>query len=655
MKKLIIASIVFLLTTGCANYIYLDPKNDILAENFYKTEQDAFSAIMACYSNIQHVAYYGSSYFQVVEMASDDITTKNLTDAIDDFNWSATQDAGGEPQFRDLWRFMYEGVYRTNLVLENVSKTRRDKKSEIPFKSEVDRNAILGEAYFLRGLHYFNLAVLFGGAPILTETPQSASFPGPLYVKRSTRQEVFNQAVEDLKMATNLLPPTWSDINQGRITLHAANALLGKIYLHKACYIAATRESDFQSAKDYLFKVIDSKKFSLLTGPTAWKDIFEKEYHSESIFEITYSKYGNFGWTHDVGIASENQQRDLRFGVQGGISQGYGELIATQEWANSCEMGDPRIRQSLRFLYDNDFSGVGDDKTTKVTGKSYEAGMARDVKENRSNTIGEFFHVKKGVDNFGASGPGGAFGEMNYKMIRYSDVLLMYAEACLETGELTKATEYLNKVRERARGLSSQYLTIKRRLVMDDVPTPIVTFGGFIYDGQNIPNHLPKRPNASDATVMYAGFPNTVELDIPNNLVVGESSLKILSEFPYATLTENNEPLNYGVTNAESAFLNPELGLFPIRMFEDKKYGLRDAIVRERRVELAFEYHRFLDLRRWEALDEKDHPGSASIVFSLKNEPDNKKKYLNTIHNLCPIPQNQIDLSRETLTQNPGY
>lgn len=641
MKKIIAIALTVALSFGCANYIDLKPLNSIDADNYYKTQDHAFAAIMAAYSNLQNLHYYGKNYIEITEYSGDDITSKLATsNNLDNLNWQGIFSLPSDGNnFYRLWQFIYEGIFRTNMVLEKVSKIRRDKLPAIPFENEALREAILGEAYFMRGLHYFNLAIFFGDAPILTETPDNANFPGPMYKKRASRESVFQQAISDLNLAIAKLPTAWEANNKGRATSWAAKALLGKVYLHKACHISNNRDADFASSKSMLGDVIANGPFSLIQKN--WASIFssDNEYNSESVFEIGYAKFGFNGFFHDGGNAGENSARDLLFGSRVGGSPGFSELVATQDWVLRAEQGDPRVRQSLRFCWDDDFTRVDADGITKLSGLTYSPGLAKGVMEN-GNEIGAYFNVKKGVDNYEAGGLGGVFSSNNYRMIRFSDVLLMYAEAANETNDPSEAVAKLNMVRKRARGLATKYMSARIRKPMSTT----VPFRGVLYDGLIntltgllVEGHGPIRQSTSNPTNIvrsFDGFPGTTEVTFPDSL--NEINTRIVADYPYDTNSEFDDSYNY------------------IGRGNDK-LAIREALVYERRVELAFEYHRFMDMQRWQSLD-PTHPGAAEEVFKnpLKKDAD-KKAYIPSIHRLCPLPLREIDLSRGTLVQNPGY
>lgn len=618
--KLVILAIILVISSSCNKYLDMQNPSSIDAETFYNTEQDAFEATMAMYSNIQHLNYYGADYFKLTEYPSDDITTKLAVSALDNFSWSAVRGAADTDVLERFYKHLFEGIYRTNLVLEKVAVNRVDKKEKIPFKDEKDRNSILAEAYFLRGLHYFNAGCMFGGIPIITETPKEADLGGILYTKRSTRQQTFEQAIGDLKKSigegsdVNIkLPTEWSESFKGRATMDAGYALLGKIYLHAACYLQ--NPEYFNLAATYLKKVIDSNKgYSLLPK---YKDVFSaaNKHNKESIFEIGYGLIGENGFFHDGGNAGENTQRDLLFGVQKG-AQGFGELIATLNWVYECEYGDPRAREFVHFTWDT--LNVPDENGKPKT-IIYSSSQAETVKEVGINAPGSYFHVKKAVDGFQAGGPGGLFGINNWRLIRFADVLLMYAEALNESGKGAEAITYINKIRDRARNNAPRLNGVR---VFRDV--------------QII------RTARSNAKVgEWTGLFSETTITGTKHKVNSAMGLEIMADYPAMFGTNN-----FGFVDLSGT----------------SKENVREMIVRERRTELAFEYLRFLDMRRWEALD-PGHFGAAEKVFRSKSSDNSlaglggndNQPYNKSIHKLYPIPQIQIDLSQGTLVQNPGY
>jgi hypothetical protein len=579
MKRIFVLVIFALLLSSCGkDFLERQPLSDLTQNNFYKTEKDMEEAVLAVYSVLQGPRFYGFAYYQVMEMSSDDITTKLATDPHDDFQWSPIRGAAGTVIFEDLWALYYEGIYRANLVLNNIDK------SEITMSAS-SRASKKAQALFLRGVFYWHLATSFGKGPIYTKPVETTT---ELYNQERTRDELFKQATDDLKQAKADMPVFWDDANRGKATKYAVAAMLGKTYLHWACY--SKNKNRFDTAAIELREVVASGRYSLLKD---FEEIFsiKNENNKESIFEIQYADRASVlynGFYSDGNNAGEGTQRDLRFGIQvGGNQQGYSELIATQDWSLDLELGDPRIRQSLRFLWDT-LSGFGEANVERPN-VEYIPDMAKYVRQTSTHEVGQYYHVKKGVNGY--TGIGGIMhSPANWPMIRYADVLLMLAEAISEgSGVTSEAVGLLNQIRTRAKNMKT-------------------------------PPYISNAVKLNSRT--FVETINGANLLIPYVDGVGY----------YAIKGDNDEVVFSG----------------------ESRYDFRLALVRERRAELAFEYHRFVDMLRWEALDES-HPGAASLVFKSKSNPDDIKPYNNRIHSRLPIPQYQIDLSKGSLTQNPGY
>lgn len=585
MKKNIVFLFILVIAGSCGkDFLDRKPISDLTSDNFYQSPSDAKEAILAVYSVIQGQQFYGTAYMEFAEYAGDDATTKNNNNPLDDFNWSSAKDLGGEGTFNGLWIKIYEGIYRSNLVLEKIPKIEMNAN---------DKKIIIAEAYMFRGIYYWYLATLFGNAPIFTKP---ATLVEEIYGKQENQARLYKQSIDDMEIAVNDLPDSWDNANTGRLTKTAGQAFLGKAYLYAGCYDKANAATHFKGAASNLRKVVTSNRHKLLAN---FDQVFNlsNENNAESVFEIQYKDRGPLflGWYSDGGNANEGTRRDQLFGIQNQVTQnGFGEIIATQNWANSLEIGDPRIRQTLIFMWDSSLTGYEDGTFNKSPKKIiYQPSWSTQIKA-AGNISGEYYHVKKAVNGF--VGTGGALNSNNnWRLIRYSDVLLMLSEAILESeGVTAEAIGYLNQVRARAKASSGYNF-----LITNEVKKTNPSFVGTI-DGAAFLNPFPYFTGNLDGSNPFD--PNEVDIDL-----------------------------------TDGSYLS-----------------FRKAIVLERRAELAFEYHRFLDIVRWEALDD-NHPGAAFRVFKNKPNPSDKKLYIKGKHNLLPIPQTQIDLSKGNLVQNPGY
>lgn len=249
------------------------------------------------------------------------------------------------------------------------------------------------ELKFIRALAYFNLVRLFGGVPLITK--EVASVDDLYTYGRETVDNVYTQIIKDLQEADADLPPSYAGVDVGRVTKYAAKALLGEVYLTKKQYAQAVTK--FQ-------EVISASTYSLLPNYT---DIFRADNgnNAEVIFSIQYTKGG-------IGEGSPFANRFVppfsttTSGILVGQAIGYSQL--TPNLANSFDPADKR-------------------KTASVGSLTY-------------------YYTKKYLDVPSSDHD----ADNDWIVIRYADVLLMYAEALNETSSLSEAITNLNLVRARA-------------------------------------------------------------------------------------------------------------------------------------------------------------------------------------------------------------
>jgi hypothetical protein len=272
----------------------------------------------------------------------------------------------------------------------------------------------LGEARFLRGLYYFDLVRAFGGVPLVISTEP------PLSVPRATAAEIYAQVEQDLQFAIDNLPEksAYGSEDLGRATKGAARALLAKVHLFRG---------DFAAAETLALQVITSNLYDL---EPVFTDANGKngEHGVESVFEI-----GAVESESVVGNQYANTQ-----GVRGTPNRGWGFNRPSIDLRNAFEPGDPRRRGTIIELGDviDGITILGDASTPDVT-------------TDADGTIIEIESYNRKVWIPGLS-TDTQFGH-NRRLIRFSDVLLMAAEALNENNKPQDALIHLNRVRERAR------------------------------------------------------------------------------------------------------------------------------------------------------------------------------------------------------------
>ena len=337
------------------------------------------------------------------------------------------------------YRAQWQGIQRANLAIDEIPTTRIETEGDEAEKQAKYRDRYLGEAYFLRGYYYFRLARMFGGMPLIDYVIKSSN---QWAQTRSTMDETLNFAIKDFKRAENLLwkKDKYSDEELGRATKGAAQAMLLKANLYRADYLRnAGNETEaqkyFAEAAKWGKDVIKSSQYSLWPN---YLDNFRlaNENGRESVFEIQYteeatSDYGGEGYTRGTMTTILQRSRSSAFG-----EAGWGYNRPTQNLYNEYEAGDARRDETIL---------VPTDEQIETPAQEIYCG---DRMLNR----------KYAMYNDGANG--GIYklahatrSPKNNIQIRYADVLLMYAEACCESGDLPSAKTALKEVRDRA-GLS---------------------------------------------------------------------------------------------------------------------------------------------------------------------------------------------------------
>lgn len=337
------------------------------------------------------------------------------------------------------YRAQWQGIQRANLAIDEIPTTRIETEGDEAEKQAKYRDRYLGEAYFLRGFYYFRLARMFGGMPLIDYVIKSSN---QWAQTRSTMDETLNFAIVDFKRAENLLweKDKYSNEELGRATKGAAQAMLLKANLYRADYLRnAGNETEaqkyFAEAAKWGEKVIKSRQYSLWPN---YLDNFRlaNENGRESVFEIQYteeatSDYGGEGYTRGTMTTILQRSRSSAFG-----EAGWGYDRPTQNLYNEYEAGDARRDETILTPTDEQIETPAQEIYCGDRMLNRKYAMYND---GTNGGIYKLAHATR--------------SPKNNIQIRYADVLLMYAEACCESGDLPSAKTALKEVRDRA-GLS---------------------------------------------------------------------------------------------------------------------------------------------------------------------------------------------------------
>lgn len=423
-NRLAALALAALASTGCHDEFLTEVPSDFVApETFYRNQADAIAAVNAVYaafvntpSPLSSSDYVGRNFIMVAEYPTEVVTSRlsaaNERSLVDNYH---TQFTSTHPYLQGIWQAAYYGINRANSVIDrvpgvNMNETRRDQ--------------VVGEAKFLRALHYYWLAGLFGGVPLkLTETTSIEDPPLP----RATAADTWKQIEKDLTEAAAVLPVSWPGSDWGRATKGAALTLLGKAYLQSAATVPELSGNN-QKAADVLRQVtqlgyaLDANYASLFDG--------SNERSAEVIFSFQHVRVDGFGGRLSEWFAPRPEPAIYLPGPQ---NQFQGE----RPFFDSYAANDVRKAGTWLLSFNHPTSGL----ITWAWTSSPNI-----TQSSRYGSTGPV--PRKYLD---LNSPDGGAEEPDYMILRYADALLMLAEAINEvSGPTGEAYGYVNQVRRRA-------------------------------------------------------------------------------------------------------------------------------------------------------------------------------------------------------------
>lgn len=458
------------LTTSCEDQLDIEQKGVILPENFYQTDADAEAALVAAYEgfmcNVVGRNHDGNGpgiytpYKIITNMCGDDVlyASGNYGDhefsgMLNEFRYDAEAEV---PKF--MYTGLYHSVYTCNLVTDHFQKA-----ADTPVKKRC-----VAEARVLRAFDYFLLANLWDNPPFVDHCLERTDLPyncnkDPKH-PMDHKQLIEWVAKECEEAAADLDERKGTDDKDGavKVTKGFAWALAGKAYLFAA---------EYDKAKTALKKVIDSGKYALVPGDR-YMDNFhiEGDGNEEKVFEINFEyNAGKGSWDGMIQRSSwmESNAWNWRAGsfvksrspqsVYSGID-GWGGLGVPQWFGDEFHANDGdsyRFKATLKHIDDAVYKMEYADPALNAMSveekkNSKEVGINDPVQGLYDNSFWlAFKQVMRKADT-----DGNKYGDNirlnNYVVMRYAEVLLNYAEACLQTGDQAEAKRYINMIQERA-------------------------------------------------------------------------------------------------------------------------------------------------------------------------------------------------------------
>jgi len=407
IKKIVFVLVIFACTQCSNDFLDKTPLDTINTSNYPSNAEELITLVNGAYQPLQRPKLYNLRMWTSDIMAgnsivgagggSDGVETQDMS------NFVTTTDNAG---VLDIWRGPWPGILMSNIVLKVAPG--------LAINNTI-KNRSMGEAYFLRAHYYFILVRYFGDLPLIT-TPQSSD--DDLFPARVSKDLIYQQIIADLEKAAELLPNksayTGSDI--GRANKGAALGELAEVYL--------TLGNNWQKVVD-LTSQVESLGFNLNTN---YADNFNPstENSVESLFEVQYASNGGYGFWSDENQAS---WASPFMGPRGSnfVGGGFGWNQPTQEFIDSYEANDNRKDITVFYEGAPSFDGKAYNSSYSLTGYN----------------VRKFLVPLSAIPSYDNS-------PLNFPILRFSDVLLMKAEALNELGQTAQAEIPLNRVRNRA-------------------------------------------------------------------------------------------------------------------------------------------------------------------------------------------------------------
>ena len=407
---------VVVLMLAC-NKLVENPSGTITTSQFYKTSADAVAAVNAIYTTLNSdpandFPMYGRELNLMTDNASDNQNFSPSNTNPDVRAMSTVTYVSSNGRILKNWQQHFYGINRANIAIDGIATIPASAFTDPTLQARLTR-----EARFVRALLYFNLVRLFGAVPLVLHNPKSVDISS-MQVARAPVDSVYAQIISDLSDAVNL-PASYSGADLGRATSGAAHALLAKVYI--------TRR-DWTNAQTQLLQVLTAGTFSGATG------------------NYGYGLFPNYG---DAFAKATKNGIEHVFSVQ--YATNGGEAGAEQylsQSLNSFNPGTYPIDIPADSSVSQIFAATDTRKAVTFYTTVYNAATGQTVVFNNPYTP----YFNKFVDYSLSPLNNQVVSGINYPVIRYAEVLLLYAEVLneLNGGPTPDAYTAINLVRTRA-------------------------------------------------------------------------------------------------------------------------------------------------------------------------------------------------------------
>lgn len=421
--------------SSCKKFLDKFPTDNASPQVYFKDETGVNTALAGVYDVLGKSGTYGRTLYFELDMSDESfnaLTTQTVDLSLNNYDPS-------DEKVRNLWNFLYEGVNRANMFLANI-----DSKDLV--LDDEKRNVAKGEALFLRAYYYFMLVSNWGDVPVrLTPTAYNESVHYP----RTPAKTVYNLIIKDMEAAAKMVGSIKTYGHSGRITKSAVWGILARVNLKMAGepLLDRTRFEDARRWADSVMQTTNGHALNPDYSQVFINQCQDKYDIKESIWEVEFNK-----------LSTGGQEEEGSLGSITGIANGdrsmfsYGAVHATERYFRLFDTTDLRRDWSISPYSYITANGITTGKRPYTAAEIYNRYNAKWKRE---------FEIAF-PKSLGTT-------PINFPLLRYSDVLLMFAEAENEVnGPTAEAYDAINQVRKRAYGLLLP--TPPRPGVVSDLP-----------------------------------------------------------------------------------------------------------------------------------------------------------------------------------------
>lgn len=416
-----------LLIASCEDSLEYAPESSISTENFYKTEADCKFALNAIYSDLGNANTYGKNLSITWAAGLDEaLISRDNSSA----NWAVARNehTPATVTIENTWRTLYRGINNANVFIERAPSAT--------FEDDDLKNSFIAEARFLRAFYYFELVRNWGDVPLRKESVKDVSGND---IAKSPAADVYQFVIDELEAIATLLPVA-GEGEYGRATQTAAYGMLSRVYLTRAGYPNfISPDESYAKVIENADMVITSMKHDLLSS---YKDVFmnlikDVNNPTEVIFDVQFSSLWGQGLREAGQIGQlngiENKTKNSTTGPYA-----YGYIFAGVTLINSYD-------QDNDTRFDWNIASWKAKKDVPVDQKNkyqwYPGKYRRGDRVLNGDGTYSIVTLESGEKNNTG---------INFPVLRYSDILLMKAEALNELGHTNEAIPFLDQVRQRA-------------------------------------------------------------------------------------------------------------------------------------------------------------------------------------------------------------